>query len=162
MTFFFAHIGYFYIAIYLITALYCVIAQNQTAFISAVFLGFLAVQGWTDLWYNPDDMSIFHAGLITLMGFPMKGRHGMRLIYIVFVMLLADCLWMLLPEINLTRNAWSFPYSLFYWQSTLNILFLAACITTLKGAYNTRLISKYQARVEHDKFMAFESDKIRT
>lgn len=162
MTFLFANIGYFYIAIYLVTALYCVIAQNQIAFASAVFLSFLAGQGWImDLWLNPDNMAVYHLALITLMYFAFHCNHGTRLLKLTFLMLIADCIWIVLPEMNLTRNTWNLPHSLFWWQSSLNILFFIACVITLKSCYDTRLVNRYQARVEHDKFIAFESDKIR-
>ncbi len=61
-------------------------------------------------------------------------------------MTVADSLWMVMPDIEpwlksiFPAMPYDFPYSIFWWQSIIDILFSALCIHTLILCYLTHKI----------------------
>jgi hypothetical protein len=151
MTYLFANIGYFYLALYLLTAFALIAQRTQTSFISSLYLGALTVSGWMpSLWNHPESMATFHLFIIVLMTFTMHSKMGTKIYYYVFLMFLADCSYMLVN------------WSLFYWQSALNILFFLILCTTLRSSWISHKNGGENPKrgPENAKFIAFQGDKV--
>lgn len=64
------------------------------------------------------------------------GKYSNRIILVFLAALGADILWLYLLDANLQENSYNFPYSLFYWQSFLNLLSIALCFLVALRCYN--------------------------
>jgi len=137
-TAFFANIGYFLTASYIGIVLIGLVSDRREAFISATCVGLLCITAWIPaIWTNPANMAAAHLGILGIMLIFLHGRWAKPMIAIMLVALVADALWTMMPAWNLQENAYKFPYSVFWWQSILNGLFVSQCVLTLLRCYNS-------------------------
>jgi uncharacterized membrane protein len=138
MTAFFANIGYLLTGLFIVTAIWCVASRSVDAFASGVILGMICLTAWIpELWDSPLNMSVAHLGILISMLVGLKGRWAKAMILAMFIAIICDALWMVMPLWNLPENALHFPYSIFWWQSVLNILFIFQCVFTMARCYNS-------------------------
>jgi len=139
----------FYIALFVVAVVFCVVANDDDDFIKGVFLGVLFFANQSDsFWLNPEAMFIYHmATLLVMLPAMSNVRHWKAILITTYVLFISDVIWVYMPELHLTENAWAFPYDIFYWQSILNIVLAILCIVVMKGCYNTRQIRKLKKRI---------------
>jgi len=157
----FANIGYFYAGVFVIAALFCISIRTLEGFLIAVFLGWLDIMSWVDsLWSDPGNMAIVHLGILICMTLSLYGNMAKKMVLFTLAMLIMDMLWVVMPELNLPVNELNFPYSYFWWQSSVNIIYFLMCVFTIV-AYYRELKQEKQNRSGHDgSLLAFAINKI--
>lgn len=145
LTFFFGHILYLYLAIYLPIAVYCIRTNTAQSFCAAILLGGVVACTWAEsLWTSPPDMAIAHLGILLVYAFlklfyTLHGRTDTALLLLAFLMLTTDLTWVVILDAEIAGGApWYFPQDLFYWQSVIMLLFLGMCGFSAKGCYYHR------------------------
>ena len=138
MNAFFYNLGFFLVALYVATAFVSIMSNRKEVFISAACVGLIALSAWIPaIWTNPANMAAAHLVILGIMLIFLHGRWAKPMIAIMLVALVADALWTMMPAWNLQENAYKFPYSVFWWQSILNGLFVSQCVLTLLRCYNS-------------------------
>lgn len=137
LTFIFGNIGYLLTGLYILVAIACVLSRDSEDIATAAMLGFICIAAWIpSLWYSPLNMSLIHVGILVAMLVSLRGTLAPTLIGLVFIALVADTVWVMMPGFDLPANELHFPYSIFWWQCVMNILFLLLCFGTLVRCYN--------------------------
>lgn len=132
----FANIGYFYAAVFVVAAICCMLTGSVENFTIAIFLGLFEFSVWrSDLWGDPGNMAIVHLGILICMALSLYGNMAKKMVLLTLCMVIADMLWVIMPELNLSVNELNFPYSYFWWQSSINIIYLLMCVFTITGCY---------------------------
>lgn len=154
-------LAYFYVAVWGITMGLCVGAANVEDFTRGVILGLLLLAHSSDeLWFNPEAMTSPHVLIIFLMVLILDGWRGMAILCLTFTMFLSDIFWIWIPELAIEPMAWNFPHDHFYWQSILNLTFLAMCLITIGGCLKSLKIDRIRKRLRElegdDSFEASE------
>ena len=122
---------YFYLLTLIATCVMCVIASTQDSFITAILLILLYLFAqFPMLWESPVNMFYLHAGTLLIMAGALHCEFAHTKMRLCLGMTITDVAWVGMPLIQLPGNSIGFPYHLFWWQSVVNILFLALCLVT--------------------------------
>ena len=140
----------FYITVWVITTIACILAKDEDAFIKGVFLGILFIPHQDNyFWLNPENMFAYHFCVIMAMFVGLnKVKHGLQIILITFFLYICDAIWWYyMPTISFPPRPWAFPYDIFYWQSILNITLLILSLMIMKGCYDTHKRRRLEKRI---------------
>jgi len=145
-----------YIILWLGTSIWCASLGTTTSFFAGVFLSIIFYGIYNhNLWLYPQEMLSFHALILFPMMLTPRSKFWRWFFSITFFMFVADLLWFMMPDIEPTlRNfipemGLNFPYTIFWWQSLLYILFVLLCAHTLILNYHTHKLDKLERKLEH-------------
>jgi len=132
----FANISYFYTVVFVVAAICCMLTGSIENFIIAIFLGLFEFSVWrNDLWSDPGNMAIVHLGILICMTLSLYGNLAKKMVLLTLAMVTVDMLWVVMPDLNLPANELNFPYSYFWWQSSVNIIYFLMCVFTIVGCF---------------------------
>jgi hypothetical protein len=155
------HAEFVYLALAVITSVFCFRANTQDSFLCLLIIWFLFIAAQVPEWWNyPGEMLFIHAGVffITLGG--LHNGVSVRMQVLTTCMAVIDGLWVIFSYIDFPANSLDFPFHLFWWQSVINLLFVAMCLTIIVGCINTIKIAKHKGKVTRFGFMARSTQKI--
>jgi len=163
MTFILANIKFFYWIVGLIAVIWCARIKTNTAIGSALTLFALIIpSGIGGVWINPESMAVWHVVTVVCMCLFFYGRTGLILITMTFAMVMTDLFYMFAPEQPMSS---SFPLGLFWWQSILNLLYLAQCVVIFRGCYTSHRKDKLQRELrtlKNDSFYANQGGAVQS
>jgi len=124
LTTLFANIELFYLTVWIITCVFCVIARTRDYFLAAFLLGIMYFFGQFPMWGEPLFLLLAHIGIFYIMlGAFRDEKYQIILRRIVLAMIVTDAIWTTIPG------------GLFWYQSILNLLYLSLCVVTMTGCY---------------------------
>ena len=139
------NIDLFYLGLLLLTTVFCLRVSTQDSFLGLILLWFLfGIAQFPEVWNYPKDMLYVHAGVFFISVGGFHNGISVRMKVITTLMVLADGLWKIFSYIDFPENALSFPQDIFWWQSVINLLFMAMCITLIVGCYTRMKIERYR------------------
>lgn len=140
---------WFYIGLWLATSIFCLKVGTFNTACAFVFLSALLYSFWDhDLFFVPENMASFHILIMIPMIITPKNMFWRIFFVAVMIMAVTDIVWMAMPDIEpwlrtvLPEYPRYFPYSVFWWQSLLYIIFTALCFHTLWLCYLTHRIGR--------------------
>lgn len=143
----FPHIEFLYLAIGAITTVYCFRASTLDSFWSLLIIWLLFITAQVpELWDSPRNMAAIHAGAFFITLGALHNGISVRMQIITTAMTVLDAVWVIFSYITFTSNSLQFPYHLFWWQSSINILFVLMCLTVIVGCRNSIKIASYRKR----------------
>ena len=155
----FENIDLFYLGLLLLTTVFCLRVNTQDSFLGLLMLWFLfGVAQFPEVWNYPKDMLYVHAGVFFISVGGFHNGISLRMQIVTTLMVLADALWVIFSYIDFPVNALSFPANIFWWQSVINILFMAMCLTLIVGCYTRMKIERY--RKNHNGLVARVAEEI--
>ena len=155
----FQHIDLFYLGLLILTTFFCLRVNTQDSFLGLLMLWFLfGVAQFPEVWNYPKDMLYVHAGVFFIAVGGFHNGIAIRMQVITTLMVLTDAVWVMFSYIDFPENALRFPQDLFWWQSIINVLFLAMCLTLIVGCYTRLKLSRY--RKNHSGLVARVSEEI--
>lgn len=157
----FEHLEFFYLAVLGITSSYCFRTNTSDSFLCLLILWLLFITAQIpELWESPRSMASMHAGVFFLTLGGLHNGVSIRMQVLTTSMTVTDAAWVIFSYIAFSPNALNFPQDLFWWQSLINLLFLAMCATVIVGCRNTLKLKSYRARNLNARFMARQSEEI--
>ena len=129
----------FYMIMYVLAIAGCLAVRTHVSFLTIIVLSAMQYAGWNlELWRDAQNMAIFELFVLSAMFFAFEGKFGTRLMAIVFAMIMTNVLCIQFEIYESIR------------QSIISLLFLSACIITLKASYNTHKVRNYKQRISDD------------
>ncbi len=140
---FYIYLPVFYMTVYLVAIAGCFAVRTKTSFLTIIVLSAMAYAGWDqDLWRDAQNMAIFELFVLSAMFFVFEGKFGTRLIFLTFLMIMANVLCLQFDVWESVR------------QSLISLLFFSQCVITLKASYNTHKIRGYRKKTDDMHFWA--------
>ena len=151
----FQGLEFFYFLVLCIATAYCLRTSTQDSFFCAIILWALFIFAqFPELWNYPTEMLYMHAGAFFLALGGLHNGISTRMKVLTTAMVGVDGLWIVFSYINFPQNWLEFPYGVFWWQSTINILFLVMNITVILGCRYTIKYHEFRERRERERFLA--------
>ena len=155
------HAEFFYLGFLLLATGYGLRASTSDSFLCLVILWFLFITAQIpELWNSPRNMASLHAGAFFIALGGLHNGISVRILVLTTLMTVCSGLWVIFSYIDFPENSLNFPGHLFWWQSIVNLLFLAMCITVIVGCYNSLRMTKQRRRVRRAGFLARSSENI--
>ena len=143
----------FYLVFVTMVSITCVMAADQSAFVSAIILWFMyLVAQFPQLWTNPVILFYLHVGIVFIIAGAIHCEFARRKLDIILLMVLADFAWIGMPLLNLPENSYYFPYDVFWLQNVLNLLLLWYGAISFVGSF--RLLKNHRVDKHHGNMAA--------
>lgn len=145
-----SNIGFFYLALFVPIAIWTTKCRDVQLHAAVAMFGALIWAAWNpDLWDSPAQMAVFH--MLVLVVFAAFVKY--RMVELLFMMVVFDVIWMVMGELPASTWWYQFPTHDIWWQSCINLTFVAMLYFTGRACYTTHQNRSTPSRnKKHDGF----------